>query len=44
MVLRTLGPSLIFKVSNAGGGKQAVYSGMVTTMVKVNGFTHCYAY
>ena len=35
---RILGLSPGVKVSNAGGGKQAVHAGMVTTMVKVNGF------
>ena len=34
----TLKPSPSFKASNVGGGKWAVYAGMVTTMVKVNGF------
>ena len=38
MGLGILGPSPGFKVSNAGGGKWAVHAGMVTTMVKVNGF------
>ena len=36
--LGTLKPSPSFKVSNVGSGKWAVYAGMVTTMVKVNGF------
>ena len=39
---RTIGPSPISEVSNAGGGKWFfVDACMVTAMVKHNGFMHC---